>query len=139
MRFRHVDPGAVFAHLRENPSSILVREWDRERPTGGIASMLRMGKPQPAGAARAGTIGEIEFIAGRHVLADIAVVLRFFFHIASSSDEPILPLIEAVKHVEEHGKEREFLLAGHPDGGLVSVSRFRLPFQSGEPIIWWGP
>ena len=66
-------------------------------------------------------------------------MLRFFFHIGSSSDQPILPLVEAVAHVENRGLAGEFLLAGHPDGGLVSVSRERLPFQSGDPITWWGP
>ena len=31
------------------------------------------------------------------------------------------------------------VLAGHPDGGLISVSRDRMSFHSGDPITWWGP
>jgi len=139
MRFRHVDATAVIAFLRDNQPAILVREWDRERAAGGIAGMLRMSKPQAAQGAQSGTISDVEFIAGRHAPSNIGVVLRFFFHIGSSSDQPILPLVEAVAHVENRGLAGEFLLAGHPDGGLVSVSRERLPFQSGEPITWWGP
>jgi len=139
MRFRHVDATAVIAFLRDNQPAILVREWDRERAAGGIAGMLRMSKPQAAQGAQSGKISDVEFIAGRHAPSNIGVVLRFFFHIGSSSDQPILPLVEAVAHVENRGLAGEFLLAGHPDGGLVSVSRERLPFQSGEPITWWGP
>ena len=139
MRFRHHDPTAVIAFLRDNQPAILVREWDRERAAGGIAGMLRMSRPQAAQGAQPGKISDVEFIAGRHAPSNIGVVLRFFFHIASSSDQPILPLVEAVAHVENRGLAGEFLLAGHPDGGLVSVSRERLPFQSGEPITWWGP
>jgi len=139
MRFRHVDPTPVIAFLRDNGSAILVREWDRERAAGGIAGMLRMSRPQAAQGAQPGKISDVEFIANRHAPSNIGVVLRFFFHIASSSDQPILPLVEAVAHVENRGLAGEFLLAGHPDGGLVSVSRERLPFQSGEPITWWGP
>lgn len=140
MRFRHLDPAPVLSHLRTNPSVILVREWDRERTPGGIAGLLRRGKPQLARAAQPGQVSEVEFIARRHPPADIAVVLRFFFHIGSSSDEPVLPLVEAVGHVERRGAAGEFLLAGHPDGGLISVSRERVPFQQGlEPITWWGP
>ena len=139
MRFRHVDATAVIAFLRDNQPAILVREWDRERAAGGIAGMLRMSKPQAAQGAQSGKIRDVEFIAGRHAPSNIGVVLRFFFHIGSSSDQPILPLVEAVAHVENRGLAGEFLLAGHPDGGLVSVSRERLPFQSGDPITWWGP
>lgn len=139
MRFRHTDPRPVLAFLRSDPSPILVREWDRERASGGIAGMLRMGKPQAARAAQPSKTSEIEYLSGRHAPSNIGVVLRFFFHIASSTDEPILPLIEAVAYVEDTGAPGEFLLAGHPDGGLISVSRDRLPFQQGDPITWWGP
>ena len=139
MRFRHLDPAVVIEFLRNNPSIILVREWDRERAAGGIAGMLRIRRPQAAKGAQPGKISDVEFMAGRHAPSDIGAVFRFFFHINSSSDQPILPLIEAVAHVESRGLSGEFLLAGHPDGGLVSVSRERLPFQSGDPITWWGP
>lgn len=139
MRFRHVDPEPVLAHLRTTSAPILVREWDRERAASGIAGMLRMAKPQAARGAQPGKVSEVEFIAQRHPPSEIGVVLRFFFHIGSSSDDLILPLIEAVAHVEGRGASGEFLLAGHPDGGLISVSRERQPFQHGDPITWWGP
>ena len=139
MRFRHADPEPVLASLRSAPATILVREWDRERAVGGIAGMLRRGKPQPASAAQAAKVSEVAFIAQRHAPSEVGVVLRFYFHVGSSSDEPILPLVDAVAHVEGRGTGTEFLLAGHPDGGLISISRERQPFQHGEPITWWGP
>jgi hypothetical protein len=139
MRFRHADPEPVLAFLRSAPSTILVREWDGERAVGGIAGMLRRGKPQAASAAQPAKVTEVAFIAQRHAPSEVGVVLRFYFHVSSSSDEPILPLVEAVTHVEGRGTASEFLLAGHPDGGLISVSRERQPFQQGDPITWWGP
>jgi hypothetical protein len=141
MRFRHPDPAPVLAHLKQNPAAILVREWERERAPGGILGMLSRGKTKAAGPAQPADIADVAFIAGRgHGPAHVGNVLRYFFHVASSTDEPILPLVEAVAHVEARGTEGEFLLAGHPDGGLVSVSRGRLAFQDGlEPITWWGP
>jgi hypothetical protein len=95
--------------------------------------------PRPANAARLGEVSDIEFIARRGGASHIGTVLRFYFHINSTNDEPILPLVEAVAHVEQNGGESEFLLAGHPDGGLISVSRHRLAFQEANPITWWGP
>jgi hypothetical protein len=139
MRFRHLDPEPVLAYLRSAPLTILVREWERDRSAGGLAGMLRMSKPQAAGAAKPARVGEVEFIARRHPPSGIAVVLRYYFHIGSSSGAPVLPLVEAVDHVERSGSGGEFLLAGHPDGGLISVSRERQPFQQGDPITWWGP
>lgn len=139
MRFRHVDPEPVLAHLRTTAATIVVREWDRERTPGGVSGMLRMGKPQAARAAQPSQVSEVEFMARRHAPSDVGVVLRFFFHVGSSVDVEILPLVEAVAHVEGRGTGGEFLLTGHPDGGLISVSRERQPFQQGEPITWWGP
>jgi hypothetical protein len=139
MRFRHPDAAPVLAHLRGAPVTILVREWERDRAPGGLAGVLRMNKPQTARPAQPAKVSEVEFIARRHSPSEIGVVLRFYFHIGSSCDEPILPLVEAVAYVERYGISGEFLLAGHPDGGLISVSRERQPFQHGEPITWWGP
>jgi hypothetical protein len=140
MRFRHLDPVPVLNYLRSTPATILVREWERQRTPAGIAGLLRRGKPQMARPGQPGTVGEVEFIARRRPPSEVGVVLRFFFHVGSSSAEPILPLVEAVAHVERVGAASEFLLAGHPDGGLISVSRESLSFQQGlEPITWWGP
>lgn len=141
MRFRHLDPEPVLAYLRGNTVAISVREWDRERRVGGIAGMLRVGKAsEPAGPAQPSDVSQVEFIASRGIHpSHAATVLRFFFHINSSADDRVLPLVDAVAHVELRGEPGEFLLAGHPDGGLISVSRERLPFQQGDPITWWGP
>lgn len=141
MRFRHIDPAPIIAFLRETSPAILVREWERERSVGGVGRLLGMASlPKAANAAQPGQISDVEFIAGRGKGPQhVGNVLRFYFHINSSSPEPILPLVEAVAHVEGRAGAGEFLLAGHPDGGLISVSRERLPFQQGEPITWWGP
>lgn len=141
MRFRHLDPGPVLAFLAQNQGVILVREWERERAPTGIAGMLNRGAAKAAGPARPGDVADVEFIAGRgRGPSHVGTVLRYYFHIASSTDEPVLPLVEAVAHVERRGAKGEFLLAGHPDGGLISVSCERLPFQDGmEPVTWWGP
>lgn len=140
MRFRHADPAPVLDFLRENPAEIRVRDWDRERAPGGIAGFLRLARTEPANPAQPGKLADVEFIAGRGPgPSHASTVLRFYFHINSTADERILPLVEAVAHVEGRGAGGEFLLAGHPDGGLISVSRQRLPFQQGDPITWWGP
>jgi hypothetical protein len=139
MRFRHVDPSPVLTHLRKTTPSILVLDWERERKAGGIAGLLNIQKPKPAGPARPALIEDVEFIARRGPPSHAGVVLRFYFHLNSTAASRLLTLVEAVEHVESHGAPDEYVLAGHPDGGLISVSRDRLPFQSGEAITWWGP
>jgi hypothetical protein len=90
---------------------------------------------QPAG------LDDLAFFASRGNGPRHAItVLQHYFHLNSSVVGRPLSLAEAVEHVELEGASGEFLLAGHPDGGLISVSRDRLPFQAGlEPITWWGP
>lgn len=140
MRFRHLDPAPVLAFLERRPADIRLRDWDRERAPDGMAALLRIGKTEAAAPARPADIADVAFIASRGRGPSHAnTVLRAYFHINSSTDEPILPLVEAVAHVEGRGTDGEFLLAGHPDGGLISVSHARLPFQVGPPITWWGP
>jgi hypothetical protein len=139
MRFRHVDPAPVLSYLRANPSAILVLDWERERKAGGIAGLLKISKPVPAGPAKPASIEDIAYIARRGPPSHAGLVLRYYFHINSTATGRPLPLIEAVEHVEASAAQGEMLITGHPDGGLISVSRERLPFQSGEPITWWGP
>lgn len=141
MRFRHKDIAPVIAWLHNQPCIIQRLEWEREPRAGGFAflpqSIKRRAAHQPV------TVGprEVEYFAGRGADATHAsLVLAHYFHINSAMRPRPLSLEEAVVFVEEEGTENEFLLAGHPDGGLVSVSRTRLPFQAGlEPITWWGP
>jgi hypothetical protein len=138
MRFRHADPAPVLAYLRANPVAIQILEWERERRAGGLAALMQQ-KPQPAGPAKPASIGDVEFMARRGPPSHAGFVLRYYFHVNSTVVGRPLSLVEAVEHVETSAVPGEFLLAGHPEAGLVSVSRERLPFQPGEPITWWGP
>ncbi|HWA20728.1 MAG TPA: hypothetical protein VG757_17205 [Devosia sp.] len=83
----------------------------------------------------------MEYIAGRGRDASHAsLVLSQYFHVNMSATGRPLSLVDAVEFVEAEGTAGEFLLVGHPDGGLISVSRERLAFQVGfPPIDWWGP
>jgi len=139
MRFRHVDPSPVLEHLRATSPAILILDWERERKAGGIAGLLNIQRPQPAGPARPAAVADVEFIAHRGPPSHAGVVLRFYFHLNSTAVGRPLTLVEAVEHIESVGAPEEYALAGHPDGGLISVSRSRLTFQSGDPITWWGP
>lgn len=144
MRFRHADPAPVLDYLRRERGSIQLLEWESERRPGGIAAFLRMQKPQPAGPARPASVDDVAFIAGRgRGPSHAGIVLRYYFHVNSTAAPTTgrpFTLVEAVGHVENSGAPGEFVLAGHPEGGLVSVSREVLPFQSGLGAIdWWGP
>lgn len=142
MRFRHLDASAVLAWLEREGSTIQVLEWERERPAGGVAGLLKLQKPKSAGPALPAKLSDVAFIAGRGINSShAATVLRFYFHVNSTAAERRpLTLVEAVEHVEMAGEAAEFVLAGHPDGGLISVSRERMAFQEGlAPIDWWGP
>lgn len=142
MRFRHLDPAPVLAHLRAQLCLIDMLAWDHEPRQGAFGMLMRNNSPRkgPPPAERA-TAGDVEFFAQRGKPSHAGLVLRHYFHVNTTApaNRP-LTLVEAVQHIEGEGDEAEFLLAGHPDGGLISVSRARLPFQSGlEPIYWWGP
>lgn len=139
MRFRHIDPALVVAHLRKTSPSILILDWERERKAGGIAGLLNLQKPQPAGPAKPASIDDVDFIGKRGPPSHAGLVLRYYFHVNTTATGRPLTLVEAVEYVEDQGTPGEYLIAGHPDGGLISVSRDRLPFQSGDPITWWGP
>jgi len=140
MRFQHKDPAPVLAFLRDMPCTIEALRWDNEAPRG-IFSMV--GRAAPARAPESGrrvTVHEVEYFAGRGRNSSHAgLVLRYYFHINSTAGPRPLTLLEAVPQVEDQGAPDEFLLAGHPDGGLISISRAPQPFQDGlEPITWWG-
>lgn len=139
MRFRHVDPSSIIAHMHTTSPVILILDWERERKAGGIVGLLNLQKPQPAGPARSASIEDVEFIARRGPPSHAGLVLRHYFHVNATATGRPLTLVEAVEYVEAQGAADEYVLAGHPDGGLISVSRDRMSFQSGDPISWWGP
>lgn len=142
MRFRHKDFGPVRGYLETEHCAIQMLEWEREPVVGGFAMLPTTLKRRAALPAQVASIDEVAFFAGRGQGPQHAItVLQHYFHVNSSAQgRRPLPLAEAVEHVELDGLDAEFLLVGHPDGGLISVSRDRLPFQDGlEPITWWGP
>jgi hypothetical protein len=141
MRFRHLDAAPVLEYLRTATADITLLEWERERRPGGLAALVQLARPLPADPARPATIEEIDYIAGHgRGPSHAGLVLRYYFHINRTETGRPLTLVEAVEHVESRGVYGEFLLAGHPDGGLISVSNAELPFQRNlAPITWWGP
>ena len=140
MRFFHKNPAPVLAYLEQEHLPILMLDWEREPKVGGFALLPTTIRRRAANPAQPVDVGQVAFIAGhgngpRHAVT----VLQFYFHVNSSAVGRPMPLTDAVEFVEGEGSEIEFLLAGHPDGGLVSVSRLQQPFQQGlEPITWWG-
>ena len=141
MRFRHKDFAPVRSYLEREQCTILRLDWEREPVVGGFAMLPTTLKRRAAFPAKPANIDEVAFFASRgDGPAHAITVLQHYFHVNSSAVGRPLALAEAVEHVEADGRADEFLLVGHPDGGLISVSRDRLPFQAGlEPITWWGP
>jgi hypothetical protein len=140
MRFQHKNIAPVRAWLEGHAPMIHQLEWEKEIVTGGYAFLPSTLKRRAAEPARPASIAEIVGFAKVGGPRQVTATLRFYFHINMSAVADPLPLVEAVGFVEAEGGYEEFLLAGHPDGGLISVSRERLPFQDGlQPITWWGP
>lgn len=142
MRFLHKDPAPVFQFIPHDSQRIAMLEWEREPLSGGFAFLPMTQKRRPADSARPVSRAVVEEFARRKKdPREAAGVLRHYFHVNSSA--PVgrpMSLVEAVEYVEQHGAGDEFLLAGHLEGGLISVSRDALPFQQGlKPITWWGP
>jgi hypothetical protein len=141
MRFRHLKIAPVLAFLEREQCAILKLDWEREPVTGGFAFLPQTLTRRKAAAGHPVTAADVAAFADpKGDFRYGAIVLRHYFHINGIATDRPLPLVEAVEYVEAEGGDREFLLAGHPDGGLVSVSRNRQPFHEGlEPITWWGP
>jgi hypothetical protein len=140
MRFNHKDVGPVLRYLAVEDSRIMVLDWEREPVVGGFAMLPATLKRRAAYPAKPATIADVEFYGGRGNSPAHAIrVLKHYFHINPTTVGRPLAVQEAVQFVEGEGAPNEFLLAGHPDGGLISVSAELLPFQEGlKPITWWG-
>ncbi|MEP7241456.1 MAG: hypothetical protein ABI697_11265 [Devosia sp.] len=141
MRFLHRDFGPVRAYLERLAPPILMLDWDREPVTGGFAMLPSTLRRRAANVALPVGIDRVAWFADRGDGPSHAIeVLRYYFHVNSTAIGRPLSLPEAVEHIETVAADNEFILAGHPDGGLVSVSRVELSFQAGlKPITWWGP
>lgn len=139
MRFFHTDIAPILAALAEGTHSIQSLEWELNPKTRSVFSLLgREGHRTARPAAPAG-IDDVADLSRRRPPIRIAEVFHHYFHINRTLSLDPAALTTAIQHVESAGAPDEFLLAGHPDGGLVSVSRDRLPFQQGlDPITWWG-
>jgi hypothetical protein len=140
MRFFHKNPAAVLAYLEQQRCPILMLDWEREPKVGGFVMLPTTIRRRAANPAKPVDVSEVAFFAGRGNGPKHAVtVLQFYFHVNSTAVGRPMPVMDAVEFVEASGAETEFLLAGHPDSGLVSISRVRQPFQQGlEPVTWWG-
>jgi hypothetical protein len=133
MRFLHRDFGAIAAYLAANPSDIRAVEWElspRIRdPFAIFALKPKTRSARPPRQASAREVGALFDQTQRVETAGAA--LGEYFHInAPPSDRPV-SLRAAIEHVEAFGAPGEFLVVGHPEGGVVSVSRRPLPFQEG--------
>lgn len=140
MRFFHKNTAPVLAYLEREQCSVLMLDWESQPKVGGFAMLPNTIRRRAANPAKPVAVAEVGFFAGGGDGPQHAVtVLQFYFHVNSTAVGRPLPLVEAVEWVESNGAESEFLLAGHPDGGLISVSRVQLPFQDAmKPITWWG-
>jgi hypothetical protein len=140
MRFMHKDVRPVLQYLVVEDSRITILDWEREPIVGGFAMLPATLKRRAAFPAKPATIADVQFYGGRGGgPAHAITVLKHYFHVNPTTVGRPLALSEAVEFVEVEGAPNEFLLAGHPDGGLISVSAQQLPFQERlKPITWWG-
>jgi len=140
MRFMHKDVRPVLQYLAVEDSRIMMLDWEREPIVGGFAMLPNTLKRRAAYPAKPASIRDVEYYGGRGSGPDHAItVLKHYFHVNPTTVGRPLALSEAVEFVEGAAAPDEFLLAGHPDGGLISVSSQPLPFQEGmKPITWWG-
>jgi hypothetical protein len=141
MRFLHSDIAPVLDHLERERCRIEMLEWEREPTDGGFAFLGFARKRRAAHPARRVGTEEVAYFGRRgRDPTHAGTVLRHYFHVNSTATGRPLSLVEAVEQVEAAGAEDEFVLAGYPEGGLISVSRRLLGFQRGLAAIdWWGP
>ena len=147
VRYLHKDFSPIRAHLAAGPADVRRLEWELNPVVKDPFAVFAL-KPKRRAAAPPQAAGLEEIEAVFRQSSDtkaVGSVLAAYFHInAPPSNRPV-SLAAAIEHVEAFGAADEFLLAGHPEGGLVSVSRRPLPFQDGlellrswAPDTWWG-
>ncbi len=142
MRFLHKDFSPLRAYLASEPCEIRRLEWDLNPATEGYFFLPWTIKRRPAHAPQPSSAADVE--ACFHY-ADIpenaGTAMEHYFHVNAPPSDHAVSLSGAVEHVEAFGSPIEFILAGYPDGGIISVSRRMLPFQDGAEQIdgWWGP
>ena len=141
MRFLHKDFAPVRAWLAAGPADIRRLEWDLNPVDQGFAFLPWTVKRRPARPPVTATPTEVETVFLRSEIAGEArATLDGYFHVNAPPTDRAVSLPAAVEHVEAFGGPEEFLLVGHPDGGMVSVSRRMLPFQDGTAQAdGWGP
>jgi hypothetical protein len=143
MRFLHKDFGPLQQFLTTEPCELRRLEWDlHPMEAGSFAFLPWTVKRRPAQAPQPATLADIEACfryADRPENAGTA--LRHYFHVNAPASDHAVSLAGAVEHVEAFGGPAEFVLAGYPDGGIISASRRVLPFQTGAQRVddWWGP
>ncbi|HYD05104.1 MAG TPA: hypothetical protein VEC60_05240 [Reyranella sp.] len=66
--------------------------------------------------------------------------LPYYLWISKSAEGNTASLAEAVAQIESSADQEKFLIVAYQDGGLISVSGIRLPFQvDARKADWWGP
>lgn len=139
MRFFHKDVAPILTALGHGTPVIQALEWELNPRTRNFLSLLGREGHRTALPATPATILDVIEMSRRKPPMRISEVFRHYFHVNRTLSVDPAALTTAIQHVESAGAPDEFLLAGHPDGGLISVSRDKLPFQQGlDPITWWG-
>jgi hypothetical protein len=68
------------------------------------------------------------------------LALPYFIRVSKSAAAGPLRLPEAVKKTEAATADDSFLIVAYQDGGVISISGRKLPFQEhAKPAGWWRP
>ena len=142
MRYLHKEFAPIRQHLEGGTPDIRRLEWELNPIVKGPLSIFDLkAKRRSAAPPSTASVADIKAIfdlSGDPLRA--AAVLAGYFHVNAPPSNRAVSLAAAIEHVEAYGGPDEFLLAGHPEGGVISVSRGPLPFQDGlEQIDSWAP
>jgi hypothetical protein len=137
VRFFHKDIAPILAALADGTHGIKAVEW--ELNPQAKSSLLGKATFRNALPAAQASVADVAKLSRRKPPIRIAEVFRHDFRVNRTLALDPAALTTAIQRVESAGAPTEFLLAGHRDGGLISASHDRLPFQQGlDPITWWG-